>query len=280
MDGRWTDNSVNDTTAADARNRNVPGDGKYDQSSFPAPLKLMVGRVDLANMPGRLSYGGPATFPSELELLRNYLNKDHNFRQKQFDLPRRGVVGDYFGARDGEAFAASGWRNHSTFFSADNVTALPEQGTWIPTLSSNSYLWAYGCGPGSFTSIGGLGNTDSYHDGVTTELVKADVKAAFTLLFGSWLGDWDSEDNLQRAVLALPSYGLTCSWSGRPHWFLQHMALGEPIGFGARLTQNNGPGGLYQNQVNSCAEQIHIALMGDPTLRLHVVVMFGVFCSV
>ena len=34
-------------------------------------------------MPGRLVWGGPATFPSELELLRNYLNKDHNFRFKQ-----------------------------------------------------------------------------------------------------------------------------------------------------------------------------------------------------
>ena len=52
MDGEWTDSTVNDSTAADARNRNVPGDGKYDQSSFPAALKLMVGRVDLANMPG------------------------------------------------------------------------------------------------------------------------------------------------------------------------------------------------------------------------------------
>ena len=271
MDGEWTDNTVNDLTASDARNRNVPGDGKYDQSSFPAPLKLMVGRVDLANMPGRLTYGGPATFPNELELLRNYLNKDHNFRQKQIDLPRRGIVGDYFGVRDGEAFAASGWRNLSTFFSAENVTTLPNEGTWIPTLSSNSYLWAYGCGPGSFTSIGGLGNTDKYHDGITTELVKADVKAAFTLLFGSWLGDWDSEDNLQRAVLALPTYGLTCACSGRPHWFLQHMALGEPIGFSARLTQNNRPGGLYENEQNNCASLIHIALMGDPTLRMHVV---------
>jgi len=54
-----------------------------NQSTFPAPLKLMVGRVDLANMPGRLTYGGPASFPSELELLRNYLNKDHKFRAKQ-----------------------------------------------------------------------------------------------------------------------------------------------------------------------------------------------------
>jgi hypothetical protein len=271
MEGEWTDYSVNDVTATDARTRNVPGDGKYDQSSFPAPLKLMVGRVDLANMPGRLTYGGPATFPSELELLRNYLNKDHNFRQKQIDLPRRGIVGDYFGVRDGEAFAASGWRNLSTFFSSENVTAVHEQGTWIPTLSSNSYLWAYGCGPGSFTSIGGLGNSDSYYDGVTTELVKADIKAAFTMLYGSWLGDWDSEDNFQRAILALPTYGLTCACSGRPHWFMQHMALGEPIGFSARLTQNNRPGGLYENEQNNCASQIHIALMGDPTLRMHVV---------
>src|SRR5205807_6962433 len=153
----------------------------------------------------------------------------------------------------------------------DNVACLASQGSWIPNLSSNAYLWAYGCGPGSFTSIGGLGNSDGYHDGVTTELYKGDPKAAFTLLFGSWLGDWDSEDNFQRAVLASPSYGLTCACSGRPHWFLQHMALGETIGFGARLTQNNGPGGLYRNQMNNCASQIHIALMGDPTLRMHVV---------
>ena len=197
MDGTWTDASVNDSSAADQRNRNVPGDGKFDQSTFPAPLKLMVGRVDLANMPGRLTYAGPATFPSELELLRNYLNKDHTFRHRQIDVPRRGLVGDYFGYRDGEAFAASGWRNLSTFFGANNVFSPPETGTWISTLSSNACLWAYGCGPGSFTSIGGLGNSDSYHDGVTTELVKNDVKAVFTLLFGSWLNDWDSEDNIQ-----------------------------------------------------------------------------------
>ena len=269
MDGIWTDSMVNSTSANDARSRNVPGDGKFDQSTFPGSIRLMVGRVDLANMPGRMTWGGPPTFPSELELLRNYLNKNHRFRHKQFELPRRAFLGDYFGIRDGEAFAASGWRNLASFFGPTNLTHLPNQGTWIPTLNTNACLVAYGCGSGSYTSIGGLGNTGVYRDGITTELVSNDIKTVFALLFGSWLGDWDSEDNLQRAVLALPSYGLACAWSGRPHWFLQHMALGETIGFGARLTQNNTPGGLYQNQVNSCAGQIHIALMGDPTLRLH-----------
>jgi hypothetical protein len=271
MDGTWTDSSVNISSAESARTRNVPGDGKFDQTILPAPLKLAVGRVDLSNMPGRLYWGGPATFPSELELLRNYLNKDHKFRQKLVDLPRRGIVGDYFGWRDGEAFAASGWRTFAPFFGANNITTLPNKGTWIPTLKNNAYLWAYGCGAGSYTSIGGLGNTGQYQDGITTEMYQNDVKAAFTMLFGSWLGDWDAEDNIQRSILALPSYGLTCAWSGRPHWFFHHMALGETIGFSTRLTQNNGSSGLYRNQINSVAGQIHVALMGDPTLRMHAV---------
>ena len=271
MNGVWTDNSVNDTAADDVRNHNVPGDGKFDQSVIPSTVELMVGRVDLANLPGRQVWNGPATFPSELELLRNYLNKDHNFRFNQMQVPRRGIVGDYFGIRNGEAFAASGWRNFAPFFGAGNVTSLPNLGTWIPTLSSNAYLWAYACGAGSYTSVGGIGNTGQYNDGTSTELMNADIKSVFTMLFGSWLGDWDSEDDIMRTVLALPSYGLTCAWSGRPHWFLQHMALGLPIGYSARLTQNNSSGGLYQTQVNSAAENIHIALMGDPTLRMHPV---------
>ncbi len=271
MDGTWTDNSVNDTTAEDARNHNVPGDGKFDQSTFPAPLKLMLGRVDLANMPGRLSANGPATFPSELELLRNYLNKDHNFRNKITSAPERAIVGDYFGVRDGEAFAASGWRNFAPFVGAAKITTVSKEGAWLPTLRTNAYLFAYGCGSGSYTSIGGIGSVGRYRDGVTTELVQDDVKAVFTLLYGSWLGDWDSEDNIQRAVLATKDLGLTCSWSGRPHWFMHHMALGEPIGFSTRVTQNDGFTGLYKNEQNNCASWTHIALMGDPTLRMQMV---------
>ena len=36
-----------------------------------------------------MSLGGPSTFPSELELLRNYLNKDHKFRNKIVSAPAR-----------------------------------------------------------------------------------------------------------------------------------------------------------------------------------------------
>jgi hypothetical protein len=271
MDGAWTDSQVNSTVADSARNWNVPGDGKFDQSNMPSTVRLMVGRVDLANMPGKPTYNSSPTFPSELELLRNYLNKDHNFRHKLVDVPRRGLVGDYFGIFDGEAFAASGWRNFIPFFGSENVVNLPDVGTWIPHLQNNAYLWAYGCGGGDYNSISGIGNQGQYYAGTTTDIVGTDSKAVFTMLFGSWLGDWDSEDNLMRAVLATPSYGLTCAWSGRPHWFFHHMALGEPIGYSTRLTQNNGFTGLYENQTNKHAAKIHIALMGDPSLRMHPV---------
>jgi len=271
MDGIWTDRSLSSVIASDPRNRNVPGDGKFDQSDLPSPVELEVGRVDLAKLPGRTSRNGPATFPSELELLRQYLNKDHNFRQGLASAPRRAVLYDDFGFRGGEAFAASGYRTLTPFFGADNVLTLTNQGEWISTLSEKSFLWAYGCGAGSYTSIGGLGKTGQYRDGTTVELVQANIHAMFTMLFGSWLGDWDSEDDLLRAVLASPTGGLTAVWSGRPHWFMHHMALGENIGYSARLTQNNGPRGLYRTQINSAAGQVHVALMGDPTLRMHVV---------
>src|SRR5439155_18191774 len=79
IDGKWTDSSLNTLIAADPRNRNIPGDGKFDQSTLPSAVELEVGRVDLANLPGRISSKGPASFPSVLELLRRDLNKHHNF---------------------------------------------------------------------------------------------------------------------------------------------------------------------------------------------------------
>jgi hypothetical protein len=68
MNGTWTDTTVNSTGAQEPRTRNVPGDGKFDQSLAPA-LELQVGRVDFANMPGKKTWDGPPTFPSETELL-------------------------------------------------------------------------------------------------------------------------------------------------------------------------------------------------------------------
>jgi hypothetical protein len=269
MDGGWTDNSVYNTAAYSSRNHNVPGDGKFDQSTMPSTIELQVGRVDLANMPGRTVWGGPPTLPSETDLLRQYLNKDHNFRHKKFSLPRRALVHDSFGARGGEAFVASAYRSYAPLIGPQNVTTV-EKGQWIPALAVNSYLMAYGAGAGSYAAISGIG-TGAEFTGTTLDIINADIKTVFTMLMGSWLGDWDAEDNIMRSVLATKSHGLACAWSGRPHWFFHHMGIGETLGYSARLAQNNGSGGLYQHQINNAAGGVHIGLMGDPTLRLHPV---------
>jgi hypothetical protein len=190
------------------------------------------------------------------------LNKDHNFRHRLMAVERRGLVCDNFGERDGEAFAASGWRNFAPFFGAANVSEVP-YGNYFPTVASQSYLWSYGTGGGSYYTCNGIGSSDDF--------ANTDVKTVFTMFLGSFFGDWDNESNFLRAPLGSTTYGLTASWAGRPHWFYHHMALGETIGFSTRLSQNNGSGGLYAAQ-NQGSRQVHVALMGDPTLRMHPVI--------
>jgi hypothetical protein len=183
------------------------------------------------------------------------------------------LIADYFGIRGGEAFAASGFRAFAPLVGPSNVRNLnlehgDKMGVWIPHLAQNDYLLAYGCGAGSYRTIAGLGHTGYYFDGSTTELVSNDTRAVFYFLFGSWLGDWDHEDNMLRAPLAT-STGLVSVWSGRPHWFAHPLGLGATFGATARLTQNNN--GHYDTQINTSANRTHIALMGDPSLRLHPV---------
>lgn len=244
MNGTWTDVTLSNSTSG--RVKNIPGDGKFDQSSIPSPVELRVGRVDLANMPA---------FPSpERDLLRFYLAKDHNYRHAYFAPSPQSVIDDNFGTFSGEAFAASVWRGLPAQVGLTNVVA----GDWPTQLATQDCVWAYGCGGGSYTSASGVENTAGMAAGRR--------RAVFTCLFGSYHGDWDVNDNFLRAPLASQPSALTCAWSGRPHWFFHPMGAGFPVGYSARLTQNNSS--LYSP---TSGGSIHIALMGDPTLRFNPV---------
>jgi hypothetical protein len=255
MTSAWTDAAVNDTGAQDARNYNVPGDGKFDQSGIPADLKLQVGRVDMYDLPAFL----PKT---EEDLLRQYLNKDHNFRQGNLNIPRRGLLCDNFGELDGEAPAASAWRNFDPLFGPSATTEI-SPGAYFSTLDSQGYLWSYGCGPGGPNFAQGIGDASDF--------AATDTQTVFTMLFGSYFADWDQTDDFLRASLGTPTYNLTCAWVGFPHWYFHHMAMGQTIGYSTLLSQNNAAAGLYKSYINAAARQVHMALMGDPTLRMHPV---------
>jgi hypothetical protein len=245
MDGNWTDVSVNNPSAERPANRNVPGDGKFDQSTLPSDLELEVGRVDLSNL--------PAFAASEVELLRRYLNKDHQYRHKVFSAAERGLIDNNFGTAGG-GFANNGWRNFSALLGA----AQTSDADYFSTLRTQDHLWAYGCGGGSYTGVGGVGSTSDFASGP--------VKSVFNMFFGSYFGDWDNQDNFLRACIAAAGYTLTDCSAGVGNYHFHHMALGETIGYGGRLSQNNN-GGYAANFVRS----VHMGLMGDPTLRLHSV---------
>src|SRR5262249_49198047 len=237
-----------------------PPNQSVSPAFLPSDVQLMIGRVDLFNMPGN---GAASPWPSETELLRRYLNKDHSWRHKLISVERQALVGNLRGDENGEATAASGYRNFAplvglgnTFEANVEYTAPPEE-RWISYLAKSNYLWAYGCGAGAPTSVSGLGTHDgTYANVYSTDIVGQDAKAVFVMLFGSWFGNWDYTDDIMRSVLATPTMGLAACMAGRPHWYFHHMGLGEPIGFSTRLSMNNDK--LYQHQSNGYTRAVYV----------------------
>lgn len=268
----WTDNIVNSTSAPD-RTKNIPGDGKFDPSflyngnwEIVVPTHAAVGRVDFYDM--------PAFEKSETELLRTYLDKDHKFRTGLMDIDKRAIVDNNFNAASlPGAFAWSGWANSASVVGKDNVVA----GDWIynettkrdENLRDKTYLMAYGDGAGSYTSTSGVGTTADFSSN--------NMNAVFTMLFGSYFGDWDYKNNILRAAIASEPSILTCAWAGRPHWYTHHLGLDFPIGYSTKVTLNNVvdylPLLIIQNNTRTFPEGLqlftHVSLLGDPTLKVN-----------
>ncbi|MBX7153816.1 MAG: T9SS type A sorting domain-containing protein [Bacteriodetes bacterium] len=250
-----------DTAIVSARSKNFPGDGKFDNAIIPNYLNVSIGRADLYDM-GKLYkltkvVGGKTvidSLASEIDLLKSYLKRDHDYRVGKTQIKRRGLIDanfGYFGTSVYEGFSRSGWNNFSVLVGKDNI----DVNDWFTTLDTAQYLWAYGDGGGSYESASGVGSTSQF---ATTK-----VNAIFTMLFGSYFGDWDSPNNFLRGPLASQPSVLTCSWSGRPQWYYHTMALGETTGDAMLMSINTDPyfrsNGIYG---------VHTALMGDPTLRM------------
>lgn len=248
----WTDNSVNNSTASRSENKNIANDGKFDISRINPTntaanaikySQIPVGRVDLFNMPA---------FGNDTFLIKRYLQKATNFRTGVYIAENRALIDDNFGYFNSEAFASGGFRNYAPFV-GDKIAELD----FRTEMSKNSYLLAYACGSGAYTSAGGVGSS--------ADFVKDSLLNPFSMMFGSYFGDWDNQNNYLRAPLASKGWGLASAWSGRPYWMVHESALGEPLSKSVLTTMNSYI--VY----NAAAFQsgAHAALMGDPTLRMY-----------
>ncbi len=244
-EGTWTDNDSTIYGAKRDENKNYGNDGKFDQITLPGEVKYQLGRVDLWSL--------PAFGKSEVELLKQYVNKTHDFRHNISQVYQKGLIDENFSASIG-AFASTAWRDFTSSVGPENI----EVKDYFTTMKDSTYLLGYGAGAGSFTSCAGIGKTADFPAG------KA---AMFNYLFGSFFGDWDITNNFLRAPLASDTGGLVNAWVGRPWWNTFPLALGETIGYCARSTQNNTT--EYSNYgLNAFRHFIHVALMGDPSLKL------------
>lgn len=97
--GTWTDNSVNTTIGTHQQSWNTPGDGKFDQSDFPSPIELQVGRVDLYDM---------SAF-SSTENWCATTHQAHNYKVKGWAPTVRGLMIDKLSWL-ANPIAGSGWR--------------------------------------------------------------------------------------------------------------------------------------------------------------------------
>ena len=169
---------------------------------------------------------------------------------------------DKFGAFSGEAFAASGYRAFAPMVG----DTLIDVGNYLDLGAKKSYLLGYACSGGYPQGFISYFGSDTF--------VNDSVPVVFNMFFGSYFGDWEFTNDFLRAPLASKGWQLTNCWSGRPYWIMHQMALGENIGYCARLSGYDRT--LYYRHPRSDFGALrNIALMGDPSLRLHVVAMPG-----
>lgn len=242
LDERWSDLFVLQTTAFRVENQNRRVDGKFDQSELPSNIELAVGRIDFSDL--------PVFAKSEMELLRDYLHRNHEYRHGKIPVRNAACFRDNFGLAGGEMFSQSAWSNATSFFG--NAGVLEEN--WVGNMSDSAFQFGSAGGAGSYTSADNVGASSSFVNG---------SNAVFGALMGSYFGDWDNQNNFMRSAL-VGSATLATWWSGRPKWHLHRCASGQPLGTAEILSINND-GTLYED--GRYTRGTHIALLGDPTLR-------------
>lgn len=269
-EANWTDSTANDVTAVNWTNLttmtyyietncwNVPGDGKFDQSTVPAIPTMYLGRVSLVNMPAYAS--------TESQLLQQYLNRDHQWRHKQFTVNQTAMVISNGLPYDSHSL-------YSSFFGSGSNVILTN---WImhATNTANSCMFAASWGSGEHDRIDAIG--------MTTNFAKVSLYVPFCEAYGSYFGDWDNSVN-SNSVLQAPlcngGYGLESYYNaGKVN--VNPSEIGEPYGYQAYVLAANfvkGTPTWYKSFGTTAGYNVetiknYISLMGDPTIRLHIVV--------
>ena len=265
LDGVYTDVLVNNTEAARPENDNIPGDGKFDQNLITSRPEIAVGRADFSRLP---CFAGL----SEADITKRYLQKNHTFRMNQVQHNENALMCDnmefYYGnnaSTDGfiELYSKIGDNN----FSALTNDLFPNYSYFLNVRDSfqlRSHLMSYISGTSGYTNIDNIFTASQINQ-------MSGINSVFNWSFGAYFGDWDNACNLMRMFIGAPGTSLTQIWAGNPSAYFHMFGLDRTIGQTIIEHQWNF-NTIHHNLPNPNADnyyrRVHIALMGDPTLRL------------
>lgn len=259
LNGEWPDTRDFPPRAADPRQHNLAGDGKFDPNELPGPVEIAVGRVDFSRLtPLDLANGmsEEAAKNTRIERLNAWMERAADWHEGRYPVNGAEVLLHDLLADNPEAFATTPWRL------APLLSDHPEVPLRLPIQAGGELgrvLFGFGYAPGTFTSAMGISSSG--------ELLSRRLGIPFVFLFGSYFGDWDAPGNLLQAALGNPSGGvLATSWAARPAWQLHPMAAGYTLGDCLVLTANR-----TQDYLPGLREAfpLHLALLGDPTMDLY-----------
>ncbi len=268
IDGEWTDYIVTTNNTGFIYTPNIPNDGLWDHNILPSPAELQVGRIDMHDMTGFEL--------SEMELTRQYLNKNHAFRHNIINPARKALLNTHLDNSIPQT-SAGAWRSFAPMLGSSNIVAINTNGCsgngtchiFMDSLQAQSYLWTYMAGGGSDTSC-------AYPVMASSHCINFELNTIFMQLYGSYFVEWakggimGTTNHLLRAPLANSGMPLATCWTGgSPKWYFHHMGLGESIGFSTLQSQNNKS--IYDPGNIQWLGGVHMVLMGDPSLRLHMV---------
>ena len=267
---------------------NEPGDGKWDQNYLPQPYGSAVGRIDFARMPAFTNASFLPGYPNltvrsaEVELLRQYLNKNHRYRHGDMTFQER-----FFGFRGlGQTRdAANGFYNARNLSAGLYGVAEDRFVNMRPLPQRVSAMFGFHEMNGFSTGIlsGWAFHNSSINYRHTTEdlaILENEPSIGFYLVYGSYFGDWNlSANNWLKALLATPHSGLAAFYYYPNKWRLEKLGLGAPLAVG--MQEFNDPtkyenhdvlpnGGIVSSYSPDLAPPRMLSILGDPTLRIHV----------
>lgn len=266
LDGVFTDATVNTTEPARPENDNIPGDGKFDQNLITSKPEIAVGRADLSRL---FCFVGK----TEVDLTKRYLQKNHAFRSGQVNHSGKAFMCDNMGFYYGNNAATEGFIELYSKIGDNNFAAItnnlfPNYSYFLDvrdSIQNNSYLLSYISGASGFTNIDNI-----FTAGQINQM--SGINSVFNWSFGPFFGDWDNDCNLMRMFIGAPGSSLTQIWGGNPSAYFHMFGFDRTIGETIKEHQwnfNSNHHNLPNPNADNYYRRVHIALMGDPTLRLN-----------